>query len=286
MQYRTSETPRSAPSAWAAMPLSIERRPDESAGHRHHPRRARRRASRSSTPPTATTWHAGEVGHNELARSPTPWPATAGTPRTSSSPPRAAACRPGDGSWTVTATPAHLKRPPTRRSSGSASRRSACTSSTARTRRCPRPSRSARCASSWTPARSALAGISNVNPDQIREAQADARRADSSRSRTSTRRPSAQSSPSCSCARSWAWRSCRGARSAASAGVRARPTPTARFQRIATTHGVSPQQVALAWLLSPLPGGDPGAGSQSPGLHPGLGSGRGTQAELGGAGTA
>ena len=61
------------------------------------------------------------------------------------------------------------------------------------------------------------------------------------------------------CTRARASRSCPGRRSAASARRAAPPTST-RCARRPTAHGVSPQQVALAWLLSlgptviPIPG--------------------------------
>jgi diketogulonate reductase-like aldo/keto reductase len=56
---------------------------------------------------------------------------------------------------------------------------------------------------------------------------------------------------------SWAWRFCRGVRSAASAA----PAPSLRgiFQQIANEHGVSPQQVCLAWELTLSPTAIPGA---------------------------
>ena len=76
------------------------------------------------------------------------------------------------------------------------------------------------------------------------------------------------------CARSAGSRSCRGRRSAGSANAgRGGGQRTTRCSAAADAHGVSPQQVALAWLLSLSPVDGPDPGREPPGVDPGLGAG-------------
>ena len=94
------------------------------------------------------------------------------------------------------------------------------------------------------------------------------------RCRTSSRRRSAPASPSSSSAPSSASRSCRGARSAASrkAGELGHDA-RGRSPRSREAHGVSPQQVALAWELALADVVIPIPGASRPEIDPRLGRG-------------
>lgn len=108
MQYRTIADTAVSAIGLGAMPLSIEHRPDE----------ARAIATVHAALDAGVTlidtadsyqWHADEVGHNELliARALARYGGDTSGVLVATKGGRG---RPGDGSWTVTATPAHLKQ--------------------------------------------------------------------------------------------------------------------------------------------------------------------------------
>lgn len=245
-----------------AMPLSIEHRPDE----------ARAVATVHAALDAGVTlidtadsyhWHADEVGHNELliARALARYGGdTSGVLIAT----KGGRGRPGDGSWTVTATPAHLKR-----AAEASARRLGVEAIGLYQLHKPDP------AVPWAESVGALrelldagtiraAGISNVTTGQIRQAHrilgdglvsvqnqySPAVRDSEPQLRLSTRLGLAflPWSPLGGISRS----SLDGPSGPASAGT--------AFHRVADAHGVSPQQVALAWLLArspaviPLPG--------------------------------
>ena len=169
------------------------------------------------------------------------------------------------------------RAPPRRRRrsprGGSASRPSACTSSTVPTRPSPTPSPSGRSPSCSTPARSAMAGISNADPRPDPGGARRARRPAGQRAEPVLARVPDLSRPSSTSAPSWASRSCRGARSAASRRRPASGRRTRAFGEVAEARGVSPQQVALAWMLATLAGRRPDPGCQPTGVDPRLARG-------------
>lgn len=108
MQYRTLAGTTVSAVGLGAMPLSIEDRPDETRAV------ATVHAALDAGVTLIDTadsyhWHAGEVGHNELlvARALARYGGDTSGVLVATKGGRG---RPGDGSWTVTADPAHLKR--------------------------------------------------------------------------------------------------------------------------------------------------------------------------------
>ncbi|WP_406068966.1 aldo/keto reductase [Micromonospora sp. NBC_01638] len=108
MQYRTIAHTAVSAIGLGAMPLSIEHRPDETRAI------ATIHAALDAGVTLIDTadsyhWHAGEVGHNELliARALARYGGDTSGVLVATKGGRG---RPGDGSWTVTATPAHLKQ--------------------------------------------------------------------------------------------------------------------------------------------------------------------------------
>ena len=254
MRYRTLGDLRVSAIGLGAMPLSIEGRPDE--------RQALATVHAAldagvTLIDTADSYHppGGEPGHNELlvARALAAYGGDTADVLVATKGGRG---RPADGGWTVDAA---RPAPKTGRrglpEAARRARRSASTSCTSPIRPSRSPSRSARCASCSTRARSGWPGSPTWTSEQIRR-PARSSATGSSRCRTATRPPYGTARPSCGCVRSWDWRSCRGARSAASPAVRwtgrrrgPRPpvayAPSTRWPR---ERGVSPQQVCLAWL--------------------------------------
>ncbi|GAA3495839.1 aldo/keto reductase [Streptomyces prasinosporus] len=262
MRYRTLADTTVSVIGLGAMPLSIENRPDE----------ARAVATVHAALDAGITlidtadsyhWHADEVGHNELliAR------ALAGYGGDTSGvlvATKGGRGRPGDGSWTVTGAPAHLKR-----AAEASAKRLGVESIGLYQLHKPDPS------VPWAESVGALrelldagtiraAGISNVTTAQIRQAHAilgdglvsvqnqysPALRTGEPELRLSTRLGLAflPWSPLGGISRS----SLDGPPGPASAGT--------AFHRVAAARGVSPQQIALAWLLArspavlPIPG--------------------------------
>ncbi|MGW6054118.1 aldo/keto reductase [Streptomyces sp. NPDC055189] len=266
MQYRPLGHTTVSAIGLGAMALSIERRPD----------RTRAIGTIHAALDAGVTlidtadsyhWHPGEVGHNELLIA------------------RALACyggdtsnvlvatkggrgRPGDGSWTVTATPAHLKQA----AEASATRLGVEAIGLYQLHK-PDP------AVPWAESVGALhdlleagtiraAGISNVTTAQIRQAHqilgdqlvsvqnqySPAVRAGEPELRLSTQLGLAflPWSPLGGISRS----SLDGPSGATCAGT--------AFHRIAAARGVSPQQIALAWLLARSPAVIPVPGAGRP----------------------
>lgn len=245
-----------------AMPLSIEHRPDESRAV------ATVHAALDAGVTLIDTadsyhWHAGEEGHNErlVARALARYGGdTSGVLIAT----KGGRGRPGDGSWTVTATPEHLKRA-ARASAGRLGL------DAIGLYQLHKPDPDVPWAESVGALRELLdagtiraAGISNVTTGQIREAYAilgdglvsvqnqysPAVRDSEPQLRLCTELGLAflPWSPLGGISRS----SLDGPSGPASAGT--------AFHRVAAAHGVSPQRVALAWLLArspaviPLPG--------------------------------
>ncbi|MER8038523.1 aldo/keto reductase [Streptomyces hydrogenans] len=108
MQYRTLARTAVSAIGLGAMPLSIEHRPDEKRAI------ATVHAALDAGVTLIDTadsyhWHAGETGHNELlvARALAAYGGDTSRVLVATKGGRG---RPGDGSWTVSATPAHLKK--------------------------------------------------------------------------------------------------------------------------------------------------------------------------------
>ncbi len=245
-----------------AMPLSIEHRPDE----------ARAVATVHAALDAGVTlidtadsyhWHAGESGHNELliARALASYGGDTSDVLVATKGGRG---RPGDGSWTVNGAPEHLRqaaRASARRLGGEA----------VGLYQLHKPDPAVPWAESVGALRELLdagtiraAGISNVTPEQVRTAYAilggglvsvQNRHSPAVRDSAPVLRLCAELglaflpwSPLGGIARS----SLDGPSGPTSAGT--------AFHRVAAAHGVSPHQVALAWLLAgspqviPLPG--------------------------------
>ncbi|MFE0098803.1 aldo/keto reductase [Streptomyces sp. NPDC059009] len=288
MQYRPLGDTTVSAVGLGAMPLSIEHRPDE----------ARAIATLHAALDAGVTlidtadsyhWHADETGHNELlvARALARYGADTSHVLVATKGGRG---RPGDGSWTVTGTPGHLKR-----AAEASLRRLGGDAIGLYQLHKPDP------AVPWAESVGALhelldagtiraAGISNVTCEQIREAHAilgdglvsvqnqyspavrdsepELRLAtelglaflpwsplggisrsslDGPSGPASTRTPPATppaTSPATSTSTS--------------------TSPGTAFHRLAAARGVSPQQVALAWLLSRSPAVIPVPGASRP----------------------
>ncbi|MFF3673061.1 aldo/keto reductase [Streptomyces sp. NPDC002120] len=266
MQYRTIARTAVSAIGLGAMPLSIEHRPDE----------ARAIATVHAALDAGVTlidtadsyhWHAGEAGHNELliARALARYGGDTSDVLVATKGGRG---RPGDGSWSVTATPAHLKR-----AAEASARRLGVDAIGLYQLHKPDP------AVPWAESVGALrelldagtiraAGISNVTTAQIRQAHrilgdglvsvqnrySPAVRDSEPELRLSTRLGLAflPWSPLGGIARS----SLDGPSGPTSAGT--------AFHQVAAEHGVSPQQVALAWLLARSPAVIPVPGASRP----------------------
>lgn len=272
MQYRTIGRTAVSAIGLGAMPLSIEHRPDE--------RRAIATVHAAldagvTLIDTADSyhWHAGEAGHNEvlLARALARYGGDVSGVLVAT---KGGRSRPGDGSWTVTATPAHLKRA----AEASAKRLGVDAIGLYQLHK-PDP------AVPWAESVGALrelldsgtiraAGISNVTTDQIRQAHrilgdglvsvqnrySPAVRDSEPELRLSTRLGLAF----------LPWSPLGGIARSSLDGPSGPPGPTGRaaagtaFHRIAAERGVSPQQIALAWLLARSPSVIPVPGASRP----------------------
>ena len=243
------------------MPMSIEGRPDE----------ARSLATIHAALDAGLTLidtadayhlHADEVGHNEALIAKALASHDGGTDVLVAT--KGGHLRPGDGSWTLDGSPAHIKE--------------ACEASLRRLGveaiglyQFHRPDPKVPYAESVGAVRDLLdegkirmAGISNADPDADPAGQRDPRRPAGLRAEPVLARRSAPASRSCGCATSWASRSCPGVRSAASPGPAGSARAYAPFARIAEAHGVSPQRVCLAWMLAKSPVVVPIPGSSRP----------------------
>lgn len=262
MQYRTIGDTTVSAVGLGAMPLSIEHRPDEERAI------ATVHAALDAGVTLIDTadsyhWHAGEAGHNELliAR------ALAGYGGDTSGvlvATKGGRGRPGDGSWTVTGTPAHLKR------AAEASRRRLGVEAIG-LYQLHKPDPAVPWADSVGALRELLdagtiraAGISNVTTDEIREAHAilgDGLVSVQNQYSPAVRagEPELQLSAQLGLA-FLPWSPLGGISRSSLDGPSGPTSAGTAFHRIAAVHGVSAQQIALAWLLSrsptviPLPG--------------------------------
>ncbi|MFC9625753.1 aldo/keto reductase [Streptomyces sp. NPDC056930] len=262
MEHRTIADTTVSAVGLGAMPLSIEDRPDETRAV------ATVHAALDAGVTLIDTadsyhWHADEVGHNELlvAR------ALAGYGGDTSGvliATKGGRGRPGDGSWTVTATPEHLKR-----AAEASARRLGVEAIGLYQLHKPDP------AVPWAESVGALrdlldagtiraAGISNVTISQIRQAHqilGDGLVSVQNQYSPAVRDSEPELQLSTELGLAFLPWSPLGGISRSSLDGPSGPTSTGTaFHRIAAEHGVSPQQIALAWLLSrspaviPLPG--------------------------------
>ncbi|MDN3258736.1 aldo/keto reductase [Streptomyces sp. CSDS2] len=262
MQYRTIGDTTVSAIGLGAMPLSIENRPDE--------RRAVATVHAAldagvTLIDTADSyhWHAGEVGHNELliARALAHYGGDTSDVLIATKGGRG---RPGDGSWTVTGAPEHLKR-----AAEASVKRLGVEAIGLYQLHKPDP------AVPWAESVGALrelldagtiraAGISNVTTAQIREAHAilgDGLVSVQNQYSPAVRDSEPQLRLSAELGLAFLPWSPLGGISRSSLDGPSGPTShDTAFHRVAAGHGVSPQRVALAWLLSrspaviPLPG--------------------------------
>lgn len=240
------------------MPLSIEHRPDEERAV------ATVHAALDAGVTLIDTadsyhWHAGEEGHNELlvARALARHGGDTSGVLVATKGGRG---RPGDGSWTVTATPQHLKRA----AEASAKRLGVDAIGLYQLHK-PDP------AVPWAESVGALrdlldagtiraAGISNTTPGQVREARAilgDGLAAVQNRYSPAVR----DSEPVLRLCTELGlaflpWSPLGGPSGPATAGT--------AFHEVAAERGVSPQQIALAWLLGRSPAVIPIPGASRP----------------------
>lgn len=266
MRYRTIGKTSVSAVGLGAMPLSIEHRPDE-------PRAiATIHAALDAGVTLIDTadsyhWHADEAGHNELliARALTRYGGDTSHLLIATKGGRG---RPGDGSWTVTATPSHLKR-----AAEASLRRLGVEAIGLYQLHKPDP------AVPWADSVGALrelleagtirsAGISNVTTDQIREAHAilgeglvSVQNQYSPAVRDSE--PELQLSTQLGLA-FLPWSPLGGISRSSLDGPSEQAGARTAFHRLAAERGVSPQQVALAWLLTRSPAMIPVPGASRP----------------------
>ncbi|MFJ8868505.1 aldo/keto reductase [Streptomyces sp. NPDC102473] len=266
MEYRSIAGTAVSAIGLGAMPLSIENRPDE----------ARAVATVHAALDAGVTlidtadsyhWHAGEVGHNELliARALARYGGdTSGVLIAT----KGGRGRPGDGSWTVTAAPAHLKRA----AEASAKRLGGEAIGLYQLHK-PDP------AVPWAESVGALrdlldagtiraAGISNVTTGQIRQAHrilGDGLVSVQNRYSPAVRDSEPELRLSTELGLAFLPWSPLGGISRSSLDGPSGPTSTGTaFQRVAAGRGVSPQRIALAWLLSRSPTVIPVPGASRP----------------------
>ncbi|MFF5447677.1 aldo/keto reductase [Streptomyces sp. NPDC012888] len=262
MRYRPLAHTSVSAVGLGAMPLSIERRPDETQAI------ATIHAALDAGVTLIDTadsyhWHAGEAGHNELliARALARYGGDTSGVLVATKGGRG---RPGDGSWTVDATPAHLKR-----AAEASARRLGVEAIGLYQLHKPDP------AVPWAESVGALrelldagtiraAGISNVTTSRIRQAHeilGGGLASVQNRYSPAVRDSEPELRLSTELGLAFLPWSPLGGISRSSLDDPSGPTSTGTaFHHVAAEHGVSPQQVALAWLLArspavlPLPG--------------------------------
>ncbi|MFD3699692.1 aldo/keto reductase [Streptomyces sp. NPDC058646] len=266
MQYRTIAHTAVSAVGLGAMPLSIEHRPDE----------ARAIATVHAALDAGVTlidtadsyhWHADEAGHNELliARALARYGSDTSHVLVATKGGRG---RPGDGSWTVTATPAHLKQA----AEASAKRLGVDAIGLYQLHK-PDPT------VPWAESVGALrelldagtiraAGISNVTTAQIRQAHqilGDGLVSVQNQYSPAVRdsEPELQLSEQLGLA-FLPWSPLGGISRSSLDGPSGPTSIGTAFHRIATERGVSPQQIALAWLLAHSPAMVPVPGASRP----------------------
>ncbi|MGW7274410.1 aldo/keto reductase [Streptomyces sp. NPDC054864] len=266
MHYRTIGGTAVSAVGLGAMPLSIEHRPDEQ----------RATATIHAALDAGVTlidtadsyhWHAGEAGHNELliARALARFGGDTSDLLIATKGGRG---RPGDGSWTINATPSHLKR-----AAEASLKRLGVEAIGLYQLHKPDP------AVPWADSVGALrelldagtirsAGISNVTTGQIREAHAilgeglvsvqnqysPAVRDSEPELRLSTQLGLAF----------LPWSPLGGISRSSLDGPSGQVTAHTAFHRVAAERGVSPQQITLAWLLNHSPAMIPVPGASRP----------------------
>ncbi|WP_333736938.1 aldo/keto reductase [Streptomyces sp. IBSBF 2806] len=266
MQYRPIGDTTVSAVGLGAMPLSIEHRPDEQRAI------ATVHAALDAGVTLIDTadsyhWHADERGHNELliARALASYGGDTSRILVATKGGRG---RPGDGSWTVTATPAHLKR-----AAEDSRRRLGVDAIGLYQLHKPDP------AVPWAESVGALrelldagtiraAGISNVTTGQIREAHAilgDALVSVQNQYSPAVRdnEPELQLSTQLGLA-FLPWSPLGGISRSSLDGPSGPASVGTAFHRIAADHGVSPQRIALAWLLARSPAVIPVPGAGRP----------------------
>ncbi|ATZ29328.1 Putative oxidoreductase YdbC [Streptomyces lavendulae subsp. lavendulae] len=266
MRYRTIGDTTVSAIGLGAMPLSIEHRPDE----------ARAIATVHAALDAGITlidtadsyhWHADETGHNELliARALARYGGDTSDVLIATKGGRG---RPGDGSWTVTGSPAHLKR-----AAEVSARRLGVDAIGLYQLHKPDP------AVPWAESVGALrelldagviraAGISNVSTGQIREAHeilGDGLVSVQNRYSAAVRdgEPEVRLSARLGLA-FLPWSPLGGISRSSLDGPSGQTSADTAFHHIAAEHGVSPQQVALAWLLARSPAVIPVPGASRP----------------------
>ncbi|MBX9398017.1 aldo/keto reductase [Streptomyces sp. TRM72054] len=266
MQYRTIGNTTVSAVGLGAMPLSIEGRPDQERAV------ATIHAALDAGVTLIDTadsyhWHAGERGHNELliARALARYGSDTSGVLVATKGGRG---RPGDGSWTVTGTPGHLKR------AAEASRKRLGVEAIGLYQlHKPDP------AVPWADSVGALlelldagtiraVGISNVNTAQIREAHAilgDGLVSVQNQYSPAVRGSEPELRLSTELGLAFLPWSPLGGIARSSLDGPSGPTSTGTaFHRIAAERGVSPQQIALAWLLHRSPAMIPVPGASRP----------------------
>ncbi|MFE4796067.1 aldo/keto reductase [Streptomyces sp. NPDC056708] len=266
MEHRTIAGTTVSSIGLGAMPLSIEDRPDETRAI------ATVHAALDAGVTLIDTadsyhWHTDEVGHNELlvARALARYGGdTSGVLIAT----KGGRGRPGDGSWTVTATPEHLKR-----AAEASARRLGVDAIGLYQLHKPDP------AVPWAESVGALrdlldvgtiraAGISNVTTSQIRQAHqilGDGLVSVQNQYSPAVRdsEPALQLSTELGLA-FLPWSPLGGISRSSLDGPSGPTSIGTAFHRIAAEHGVSPQQIALAWLLSRSPAVIPVPGASRP----------------------
>ncbi|MEV7416081.1 aldo/keto reductase [Streptomyces sp. NPDC089919] len=267
MQHRTIGDTTVSAIGLGAMPLSIEHRPDESRAV------ATLHAALDAGVTLIDTadsyhWHADETGHNEqlIARALAGYGADTSHVLVATKGGRG---RPGDGSWTVNGDPDHLKR-----AAEASAKRLGVEAIGLYQLHKPDP------AVPWEDSVGALrdlvtagtvraAGISNVTTDQIRQAHAvlgDALVSVQNRYSPAVRDSEPQLRLSTELGLAFLpWSPLGGISRSSLDGPPGDPGTTGTaFHRVAAGRGVSPQQVALAWLLSRSPAMIPVPGASRP----------------------
>ncbi|MFE2877709.1 aldo/keto reductase [Streptomyces roseus] len=267
MQHRTLGGATVTAIGLGAMPLSIEHRPDE----------GRAVATVHAALDAGVTlidtadsyhWHAGEAGHNErlIARALARYGGDTSHVLVATKGGRG---RPGDGSWTVNGDPDHLKR-----AAEASAKRLGVEAIGLYQLHKPDP------AVPWAESVGALhdlvgagtiraAGISNVTTDQIRLAHAvlgDALVSVQNQYSPAVRDSEAELRLSTALGLAFLpWSPLGGISRSSLDGPAGGPAGTGTaFHGIAAARGVSPQQVALAWLLSRSPAVIPVPGASRP----------------------
>ncbi|MFJ3636158.1 aldo/keto reductase [Streptomyces sp. NPDC090112] len=266
MHYRTLAGTTVSAIGLGAMPLSIEHRPDETRAV------ATVHAALDAGVTLIDTadsyhWHAGEVGHNErlIARA---LAARGGDTSDVLVATKGGRGRPGDGSWTMDGRPSHL-----RRAAQDSARRLGVDAIGLYQLHKPDP------AVPWADSVGALrelldagtiraAGISNVTVAQIREARAILGTGLASvQNRYSPAVRDGEPELRLSAALGLAflpWSPLGGISRSSLDGPSGPTSAGTAFHRIAAGHGVSPQRVALAWLLARSPAVIPVPGAGRP----------------------